>query len=258
MSCRQILVVILLLALAGRAPAGIFFGKKTPKPTPAERVPELIGVVKNDGDENKRLDAIAELRQYDATAFPSIVPVLIDVLLTDKKPGVRAEAAQSLGKLRPISQDGGQALEQALHNDTSMRVRLQARHALLQYHWSGYHSGQTPPLPGNAGKDPPPPGSPPAVNTTAKNPTLLPSPTVTKAPPSRPQTIQPSRYPPPRPTTAEPPLAADPPTSEPAPLPLLTPPALQAAPPRVPTRMPVGPAAPPPADKGGPDLGVPD
>jgi hypothetical protein len=255
MSCRQLLVVIVLLALAGRAPAGILFGRKTPKPTPAERVPELIGMVKTDGDENKRLDAIAELRQYDATAFPNIVPVLIEVLLTDKKPAVRAEAAQSLGKLRPISQDGGQALEQALQGDTSMRVRLQARHALLQYHWSGYHSAQAPPLPGNAGKDAP--SVPPAVNSTAKKPTLPPGPAVTNLPPVRPQPIQPSRYPPPsRPTTAEPPLAIDPVPAAPAPLPLLTPPALQPAPRQVPTRMPVGPAAQPPAE-GGPDLGSP-
>jgi hypothetical protein len=252
MRCRELLVVVLLLALASRAPAGILFGRKTPKPTPSERVPELIGIVKNDGDENKRLDAIGELRQYDATAFPSIVPVLIEVLLNDKKPAVRAEAAQSLGKLRPISQEGGQALEQALANDASMRVRLQARHALLQYHWSGYHSAQAPPLPGNNGKDGSP--VPPAVNTSAKNPSL-PGPPVANVPSIRPQAIQPSRYPPPRPSTAEPPWALEPP---PSPVPAPMPPVLQAPPLPGPTRMPVGPGTPPPADKSGPDLGSPD
>ncbi len=251
MRCRELLVVVLLFALANRAPAGILFGRKTPKPTPTERVPELIGIVKNDGDENKRLDAIGELRQYDATAFPNIVVVLIEVLLNDKKPAVRAEAAQSLGKLRPISQEGGQALEQALANDASMRVRLQARHALLQYHWSGYHSAQAP-LPGNAGKDGSP--APPAVNTSAKNPSL-PLPPVAQVPPIRPQPIQPSRYPPLRPSTAEPPLAVEP---LPSPVPAPMPPVLQAPPLPGPGRGPAGPAAPPPADKSGPDLGSPD
>jgi hypothetical protein len=96
--------------------------------------------VKNDGDESKRTAAAQELRQYDPGQFPMIVPVLVDVLLTDSKPGVRAEAAQSLGKMRPIAQQAGMALEQALASDSSMRVRLQARSSLLQYHWSGYRS----------------------------------------------------------------------------------------------------------------------
>jgi hypothetical protein len=270
MRCRSLLVVLLLLALASRAPAGIIFGRKAPKPTPDERVPELIGIIKTDGDENKRLDAIAELRQYDARAFPNIVPVLIEVLLTDKKPIVRAEAAQSLGRLRPVYQEAGQALEQALHNDTSPRVRLQARSALLQYHWLGYHSGQAPP-PANAGKDPP---APPAGNTSAKNPTQLPGPAA-NLPPIRPQPVQPSRYPPPapRPTTAEPPLApVVPPAVTPGPKPiqgsplLQPPPALRGFPtPSAPARMPVGPPpaplpAPqsaPPADRGGPSLDPP-
>src|SRR5262249_39403035 len=139
MKCRLLLVLLLLPALACPASAGILFGKKGKKPTPAERVPELLGTVKGDGDENKRVRAAEELRQYDPSAFPDIVPVLIDVLVNDKKPAVRAEAAQSLGKLRPVSQQAGQALEYALTKDPSMRVRLQARSALMQYHWAGYH-----------------------------------------------------------------------------------------------------------------------
>src|SRR5262249_24186660 len=129
----------LAAALARPAGAGIIFGRKGKKPpTPAERVPELIVTVKTDRDENKRAKAAEELRQYDPAAFKDIVPVLIDVLLNDKKPAVRAEAAQSLGKLRPVSQQAGMALEQALAKGPSMRVRLQARSSLLQYHWAGY------------------------------------------------------------------------------------------------------------------------
>lgn len=132
--------LIFLPALSDPSYAGIFFGKRNKKITPAERVPELLAQVKSDGDESKRAAAAQELRQYDPGQFPMIVPVLIDVLLTDAKPIVRSEAAQSLGKIRPISQQAGTALEQALTNDSSMRVRLQARSSLLQYHWGGYRS----------------------------------------------------------------------------------------------------------------------
>lgn len=133
---RPALVLLALLSLAVPASAGIF-GKKE-KPDPKVRVPELIATVKNDKDESKRAAAAEELRQYDVAAFPDIVPVLIDVLLTDPKPAVRSEAADSLGKIRPISQEAGWALEQALAKDGSMRVRLRARYALMSYHWAGY------------------------------------------------------------------------------------------------------------------------
>jgi hypothetical protein len=220
MRCRSLVVVALLVVQAAPAPAGLF-GKKKPKPSPSERVPELIAVVKDDGDENHRQDAAEELRHYDATAFPAIVPALIEALLMDKKAAVRAEAAQSLGKLRPISREAGQALEQALHNDPSMRVRLQSRSALMQYHWAGYRSGKdTPPLE-PAAKDPP--GTPPPVSTSAKPSTRV-------VPQPVPQPV--------RPTTKEPPLAAP---VNPAP-----PPAARPAPPQQGPKL------------DGPDLGTPD
>jgi hypothetical protein len=141
MKCRRLLLVALLLAVfAGSSSAGIF-GKKN-KPTPADRVPELITIVKTDGDEHKRSSAVEELRQYDTKQFPNIVPALIDALTTDAKPSVRAEAAQSLSKLRPVTKEAGWALEQAVAKDSSMRVRLQARSALLHYHLAGYHGGK--------------------------------------------------------------------------------------------------------------------
>jgi hypothetical protein len=136
---RVFLVLICVGTLALPAPAGNWFSKKT-KPNPAERVPELIVIVKSDKDEGKRASAAEELRQYDPAAHPDIVPVLIDVLLNDEKPGVRVEAAESLGKIRPISQEAGWALEQAKEKDSSMRVRAKARYELLGYYWAGYHS----------------------------------------------------------------------------------------------------------------------
>jgi hypothetical protein len=221
---RLVLVLLLTPALAAPASAGIIFGKKS-KPNPAERVPELLGTVKTDGDEHKRAAAAEELRQYDPTAFPDIVPVLIDVLQNDKKPSVRAEAAQSLGKLRPISQQAGQALEQALAKDSSMRVRLQARSALVQYHWSGYRSKkEEPPTPA---KDPPHP---------------------TKEPPLAGPPV----------TTKEPPLA--PPVDKPAPPRLVPQPAPSGpvVPPLVPTVPPPLKTPPPPSEEKGPELSPPN
>jgi hypothetical protein len=159
-------ILLTLSAVAAPGQAGVFFGKKN-KPNPAERVPELIVTVKTDKDEGKRAAAAEELRQYDPAAHKDIVPILIDVLLNDPKPSVRSEAAESLGKIRPISQEAGWALEQALEKDTSMRVRLRARYALLGYHWNGYQSPNkdkgNPPAekPDKGG----PSGAPPVINT---------------------------------------------------------------------------------------------
>jgi hypothetical protein len=180
MKNRLLLVLVLLPTLARPVHAGIIFGKKTTPPSPTERVPELVTQLKTDGDENKRAKAAEELRQYDPKTFPEIVPLLVDVLINDKKPAVRAEAAQSLGKLRPISQQAGLALEHALAKDSSMRVRLQARSSLLQYHWAGYRSSkkdEATSLPQT--KEPPlaSPGSfPPPIQTTTVTPRLTPQP----------------------------------------------------------------------------------
>ena len=133
-----LLVIIALLVSSLTAHAGLFTKKS--KPDPKDRVPELLVIIKNDKDEHKRLAAAAELKQYDPSTFPLIVPVLIDVLMTDAKPSVRTEAAESLSKIRPVTKQAGLALEQALEKDSSMRVRMQARYALLQYHWAGYKS----------------------------------------------------------------------------------------------------------------------
>jgi hypothetical protein len=136
---RILLTLTLLAALAVPAWAGIF-GKRGPKTNPADRVSELIITVKTDKDERKRADAADELRQFDPKSHPDVMPILIDVLLNDPSPSVRVNAAQSLTKLRPVSQQAGWALEQALANDSSTRVRLQARTSLWQYHLAGYRA----------------------------------------------------------------------------------------------------------------------
>jgi hypothetical protein len=226
MRSRLLLLLVLIPLVNPSLQAGILFGRKKDKPDPQQRVPELIAILKSDKDADKRSKAAEELRLYDPAQFPQIVPALIDALQNDAKPGVRVDAAQSLGKLRPVSQMVGEALEQALAKDPSMRVRLQARSTLLQYHWAGYRSAKK--------TDPPPlsttpPGGekgPPAVSTTGVR--------------AMPQPLPPSRV-----TTKEPPLAPPlPPQLSPAvptPPPVSTPPAVVPPPPATP------PTPPPPS-----------
>jgi hypothetical protein len=224
MRCRFLLTLVLLPSLAAPSFGGIIFGGKKGAKPPAERVPELISIALTNGDENKRSEAVEELRQYDLGQFPQILPALVEVLTNDKKPAVRAEAAQSLGKIRPVSQQAGQALEQALSKDTSMRVRLQARTSLLQYHWAGYRSD---------GK----PASMPAPPQTKEPPLAAPQ---TKEPPVAPSPTQPAAKPAPSPAT---PASPRPPiintSSDPKPLP-------------------AGPEKTPPVDEKGPDLIPPE
>jgi hypothetical protein len=162
---RYVYVLTLLAAarLAFPAEAGIF--GKSAKVKPEERVPQLLTILRTDTDERKREAAAKELRDFDAAAFPDMVPALVGALLADSKVGVRVEAAETLGKVRPISQAAGHALEQAMANDASVRVRLQARRTLLSYRLHGYHSkgklDEAPPAPAASAKAeaPPPPSA---------------------------------------------------------------------------------------------------
>lgn len=102
------------------------------------QVPELIVVVRTDTDERKRLAAIEQLRESDVKAFPDIVPNLIEVMLHDPRYTVRMEAMHSLVKIRPMTQQVGQALQQTAAHDENWRVRMQTR---TQIFVNGYHGG---------------------------------------------------------------------------------------------------------------------
>jgi hypothetical protein len=136
---RLLLTCIVVSVLAWPASAGIFFHRQ-PKPKPEVRVPELLVIVKSDKDDRKRASAAAELRQYDLKLFPDIVPILVDVVHNDARAGVRYEAAVSLSRLRPVSQEAGMALEYAAAHDAAFYVRMQARTSLVYYRLSGYHT----------------------------------------------------------------------------------------------------------------------
>lgn len=200
MRYRLLLILLLTTGLVSPVHAGIIFGRKKEKIEPKARVPELIGTLQADKDADKRARAAEELRNFDPTQFPEMIPALIAALQSDSKPAVRIEALQTLSRFRPVAQQVGEALEQALAADGSMRVRLQARSALLQYHWAGYRSakkGDPPPL--NTTREPPLNGSeklPPIIRTT--NP-VVPGRTDYRPLPSAPVPVTPS--------TMEPPLA---------------------------------------------------
>jgi hypothetical protein len=150
-----------------------------------------LQTVQTDGDEDKRMAAAEELRDYDVGQFPDIVPTLIGVLLNDRKAGVRAEAAQSLGKIRPVSDQVGMALEEALAKDSSMRVRLQVRSVLLQYRWGGWKepAPKKDDVPTARPKEPPPVQSqePPLAPPSAPPPQPAPAPASPPAPAGRDQ-----------------------------------------------------------------------
>jgi hypothetical protein len=187
---HSLLVLAVAAALTTRAPAITLFAKRA-KMNPAERVPQLINTLRTAADERKRIAAADELRQYDVGAFPQIVEALAEVLKNDPSTSVRAEAAHSLGRLRPASPEAAQALE-AAGKDASKRVRFQARAALLFYPASatrGIARANSNPMPGPVVTTAPPTGP-----TVAASPHLLPV-------PSRTSTTSPAVAPMPEPIT---------------------------------------------------------
>ncbi len=208
---RWLIGLALGLLVMPAAQAGLF--SKKPKETPEQRVAELVGILQTDTNEGKRESAAEELREYDPKQFPQIVSVLMESLQHDPKPGVRAESAISLGKLRPVTAEVGAALEQALTKDASARVRVQVRTTLWEYRLAGYRSGHSdgPPVPALAGPPPSTNAEPPLAGPTAPQPQPLPPPPVVGprlTPIPAPASVAKPPMTPNEPPLLEPPLAA--------------------------------------------------
>ncbi len=137
MRYRLILSSLLTLGVAMPVAAGPF-SKKPAKIDPAIHVPALLTVLKDDKDEKNRANAASSLRDFDAKAFPDILAALAESLQSDPSTHVREEAAEAIGKIRPITPKAGYALEQSLANEKSIAVKLAVRRALLQYRVLGY------------------------------------------------------------------------------------------------------------------------
>ncbi len=167
-----VLVVCLWLGVgSGAAQAQIFFNpfkKAAPPPPPAERVSQLIAIIKSDADERKRTQAVEEIRDFDTKAFPEIVPILADIAQNDAKAGVRNEAITSLVRIRPVSAMAGQAIEHAASKDDHWRNRMNAQAALVRYRLAGYSSNMArtdakPPAPPTTSQEPPLGDRPPII-----------------------------------------------------------------------------------------------
>lgn len=207
---RLFVAPLVALALAAPAQAGLF--KKSPKPDPAVYVPALIETLKSDKEEKNRAAAASELDEFDAKAFPDILPALMSALASDPSSSVRSRAAESIGKVRPITAAAGYALEQAIADDKNFAVRISARTALLKYKVLGHMPGtkiegvvqsSEPPLAiGTAAKD--------VANGTVLQatpqpvPTEAPAPVPTTKPPADSHAAAPTPF---APQSGEPPLA---------------------------------------------------
>ena len=67
MRCPMVVALVVSATLVRPAAAGILFGRPA-KANPAERVPQLLAIVKTDADERKRESAAKELRDFDGAA----------------------------------------------------------------------------------------------------------------------------------------------------------------------------------------------
>ncbi|HET6576408.1 MAG TPA: HEAT repeat domain-containing protein [Fimbriiglobus sp.] len=143
---RTAAILTAALTLTASAPAGDgilglgLFKKRSKSPEPATQAKQLVATLQGDPDEKKRRQAAEQLRGLDPRKDGDIVPALIGTLQRDPSPAVRAEAAESIGKLRPIYQPAGIAMESALASDPDPKVRDAVKAALWQYHLNGYRT----------------------------------------------------------------------------------------------------------------------
>lgn len=165
---RIVIVLVLLTAAADCADAGIFFNRRprsssSNTATPANNVDVLIQTLRGDASERRRAEAAENLRYFDTTNYPQVLQALIQSATSDTSSSVRIEAIQTLSKLRPVNEQAGWALEQAM-NDSNLRVQWQARAALLQYRMSGYRQGSGVPPGERPVRTEEPPLAPPVTN----------------------------------------------------------------------------------------------
>jgi len=130
-------------AVAGDGPLGLGLLKRKPKADPAAKAKQLVATLQSDPDERKRKSAAEELREFDPRNNPDVLPALIGSLQKDPSAAVRIETAQTIGKLKPVSQPAGIAMETAFQSDPDIKVREAVQAALWQYHLNGYRTPPT-------------------------------------------------------------------------------------------------------------------
>jgi hypothetical protein len=128
---HRALALVLALVLVGGTRAG------DKKALTAERVGQLLTILRSDLNEDNRAHAAEELGRADGNQYPEVVVLLIEALKSDPKPSVRAEVVDSLAKIRPVTREAGKALD-AAKEDGSFKVRWHVRTAVRVYHTAGY------------------------------------------------------------------------------------------------------------------------
>ena len=191
---RLLLALTLALGLVAPVPGfgqgGGLFSRKA-KSDPA-RVRQLVEIVRSESNARKRAAAVEELADVDPRIHVEVVPTLIAALRNDASDGVRAGAAEALGRFNVVYPLAGMALEEAAEGDPAKSVRGAARQALWEYHLIGYRSAKG--ADGIAGQTAEPPFARPtstgnAVTTeppaaaVAQAADLVPTPTIAPLPP---------------------------------------------------------------------------
>ncbi len=222
---RLILTALVLVVAAATAEAGLFSrGKAKADP---EKGKQLAAVLRSDPDDGKRREAAAALADQDPQSTTDLLAALIGALQRDRSAGVRAEAAATLGTVKPFSPQGGLALERAAQGDADAGVRDAAKAALWEYHLNGYRSQKAANIVAFQTAEPPLARPRPAVFLAAARPAVLKEPMpaarvpVQKLPTGPVPTLLPPVAPPP---AGEPPFAGVRPPA-PALLPARRPPA---------------------------------
>jgi len=143
---RHALATLSVAILASHATAGpsdfprlrSLFGLKKKDDQAPSKTKQLLETLKADTDEKKRKSAAEDLADVDPRANPDVMAGLIASLRQDPAVAVRTAAAETIGKLKPVSAQAGVALEEAVQSDPADGVRKAAQAALFQYHLNGY------------------------------------------------------------------------------------------------------------------------
>jgi hypothetical protein len=130
------LVVLPNLVMADDGPRS-----RRPRLIDPARVRQLAEILHSDPDERRRKAAVGELAEADPRVYPEVMPSLVAALRQDAA-GVRAAAAEAIGRFRTIFPLAGQALESAAESDPSPAVREAAKQSLWEYHLNGYRSAK--------------------------------------------------------------------------------------------------------------------
>jgi hypothetical protein len=143
MAWRTLLMVSVAAFASLPAQGAGLFGRRQNQPAAAkpntdDKTVQLIRLLRTDGDERRRTLAVENLARFDLKQHPQAGFALIEAMSRDSSAMVRRAAAESLGKMRPMTQQVAQALEQVSIADSASEVRASASQALQAFVEAGY------------------------------------------------------------------------------------------------------------------------